>query len=225
MSRKLPHTALQAFLVCLLIIAGVLVLHCSDGSWANSSIDTGVMIMRSAGNQFVIADLDGDRKPDMASVEMGSLRSAKDNYSIRLQFGAGAKMAIGVSAPLGGLQVAARDVNGDDSVDLVLTSKVDAHFIEVLLNDGHGNFSLAAPDSFPNLENDSQAHRIAPPRATTDQDKAVSLRSPLGEEGAPFYRYPPVVSSDWFLDLENAATLLRLAQLRLGRSPPSPITL
>lgn len=102
-----------------------------------------------AGLQFAIADLDGDRGPDMASVEMEKQQASWASYAIRLQFNAGADSYIGVKGPLGGVRLAVRDVNGDDSLDLVLTSVVDRRVIQVLLNDGHGNFSPAEPDANP----------------------------------------------------------------------------
>lgn len=93
--------------------------------------------------QFAIADLDGDRKPDIASVEVDTRRANSTKYLIRLQFAGGNGSHIRVDGPDGGLRLAAQDVNGDDSLDLVLTSAVDRHVIQVLLNDGHGNFSAA----------------------------------------------------------------------------------
>ena len=99
-----------------------------------------------ASMQFAIADLDGDRKPDMASVEVETQQASWTSYAIRLQFGAGTGAYIGVKGPLGGVRLAVRDVNGDDRLDLVLTSVIDRRIVQVLLNDGHGNFSPAEPD-------------------------------------------------------------------------------
>lgn len=99
------------------------------------------------GVQFAIADLDGDRRPDLASVEEERLANST-KYAIRLQFGAGVDAYIGVNGPLGGVRLTIRDVNGDDSLDLVLTSVIDRRVIQVLLNDGHGNFSPAEPGAY-----------------------------------------------------------------------------
>jgi hypothetical protein len=177
------------------------------------------------GAQFVIADLDGDRNPDIALVEMASPSSAKTNYSIRLQFSAGTESTIGVNAPVGGLRVAARDVNGDDNVDLILTSNLDAHFIEVLLNDGHGNFSVAAPGAYANLEDESHVLLNGPAGPVADQTTLASLRSSLGEEGVPGYDCHTVHSSD-SLSLKKDQTAPRqVAHARLGRSPPLLVAL
>jgi hypothetical protein len=177
------------------------------------------------GAQFVIADLDGDRKPDIALVEMANPRSAKTNYSIRLQFGVGTESTIGVNAPLGGLRVAARDVNGDDNVDLILTSNLDARFIEVLLNDGHGNFSVAAPDAYPGLANESHVFLNTPAGPVAGQIAFASVRSSLGEERMPGYDCYTGLSSDSPELTKDQPSPRPVAYARLGRSPPVLVTL
>jgi hypothetical protein len=98
--------------------------------------------------RFTIADLDGDLKPDLATVEIESQRSARTNYSIRVQLSAGTQSAISLNAPMGGLRLSARDVNGDDSLDLIVTSISEARVIAVLLNDGHGRFFVASNNEY-----------------------------------------------------------------------------
>jgi len=55
----------------------------------------------------------------------------------------------------------ARDVNGDDAMDLVVTTAMDSHFVAVLLNDGHGKFTLAKPGAFPSIESDEGIRLVA----------------------------------------------------------------
>jgi hypothetical protein len=212
-----PH--FQFALVCLLCLGVGFSLHHPNRVVQRTS--AGLMQPRPAGPQFVIADLDGDRKPDVASVETASARSANTNYSIRLQFGAGAVSAIGVSAPIGGLQVAARDVNGVDSIDLILTSNLDASFVEVLLNDGHGNFSVADPGAYREVENESNVFLNAPARPVIDQTTLASLRSSFGEEGAPLCDCHAVLPVDSLALAKDQTARQRFAHTRLGRSPPA----
>jgi hypothetical protein len=99
---------------------------------------------------FAIADFDGDRKPDLATVEAHRGNSSNiTRYSIRLQLAAGPAQVFGVIAPAGGLQFVARDVNGDNAVDVLVSTAWMHKQVAVLLNDGHGNFKLADPAAFP----------------------------------------------------------------------------
>lgn len=101
------------------------------------------------GLKFAIADLDGDRRPDLAYVETGRSDVSLTDYWIRLRFTAGRDQRILVVAPTGGLQIVARDVNGDQAPDLVLTTTWLQQPVAILLNDGHGIFSQADPTEFP----------------------------------------------------------------------------
>jgi hypothetical protein len=102
-----------------------------------------------SGPRFAIADLDGDRRPDLAYVETGRSDVSLTDYWIRLQVTAGQGQRILVVAPTGGLQIVARDVNGDHALDLVLTSAWLKRPVAILLNDGHGVFSQVDPSAFP----------------------------------------------------------------------------
>jgi len=213
----------QVALVSLLCLFMGSTFHRSNSALKRSSSRT--LPLRPAEVQFVIADLDGDRKPDLALVELGSQRSAKTNYSIRFRFSAGAESAIGVSAPFGGLRVAARDVNGDDNIDLIVTSNLDESFIEVLLNDGHGNFSVAAPGTYAELENESPVLLNGPAGPLADRTTLASLRSSFGEAHALVYDNHTVPSWDCFSFTKDQTTARQVLHSRLGRSPPLPVAL
>jgi hypothetical protein len=99
-------------------------------------------------SHFAIADFDGDNRPDFATVETGQIGASHARYWIGLQMSAGPHQRIGLTAPVGGLEIASRDVNGDNAPDLVVTAAWFKNPIAVLLNDGHGNFTLTDPASF-----------------------------------------------------------------------------
>jgi hypothetical protein len=106
----------------------------------------------SLGNNsnFAIADFDGDQKPDLATVEVQRSSSSRTTrYSIRFQLTAGIAQVFGVTAPSGGLQIVARDVNGDNTLDVLVTTVLQHEQVAVLLNDGHGKFRLADASEFP----------------------------------------------------------------------------
>jgi hypothetical protein len=176
------------------------------------------------GGRFVFADLDGDQKPDLASVEMQSQSPEATDYSIHLQFSHGSESAIGVRAPFGGLRLAARDVNGDDNLDLILTSNLDASFVEVLLNDGHGNFSVAPPDILKaQSETDLGLRRPAGPQV--GEAILALVRSSLEEALATKSDDHPVLSSAAGPQAGVPKALRSSVRLRLGRSPPAEVFL
>lgn len=193
---------------------------------SGSGQSSGVMNQSHRGGaRFVFADLDGDQKPDLALVEMQSQRSARTTYSIHVKLSEGAESAIGVNAPRGGLQLAARDVNGDDSLDLIVTSNLDSRFIEVLLNDGRGNFSQAALGDFPQLENDSDVFLQVPAEPPLDRATLASIRSSHQEGFLPSCGHDQVLSSDACPEFAAQPPVRRVAPSCSGRSPPPIVVL
>ena len=213
----------QLALACLLWFGLTVVFLSSRAATEHSSATS--VLSHFNGARFVFADLDGDRKPDLALVEMQSQLSNKANYSIRLQLSHGGESAIGVLAPFGGLRIAARDVNGDDNVDLIVTSILDAHFVEVLLNDGRGNFSVAASGDFPEFESETQESLNSPSGPRADQATLLIVRTSFGERAPSGYAYDQDRSMDSCPLAKNRAALRRRARRCFGRSPPLTVSL
>ena len=103
---------------------------------------------------FVIADFDGDHNPDFATVHIDQTFIHLTNYSIHLELSQGLESEIGLTAPSGGLQLITRDVNGDDSLDLVVRTAFSSNLVAVFLNDGHGKFTLAEPEFARSAQNE-----------------------------------------------------------------------
>jgi hypothetical protein len=108
------------------------------------------------GARFAIADFDGDLKPDLATVHVGGSNARTTHYSIRFELSSGPAHSISLIAPSGGLQIVPQDVNGDNIPDLIVSTQWLNRPVAVLLNDGHGNFTLTDPGAFPELMRNSQ---------------------------------------------------------------------
>jgi hypothetical protein len=129
--------------------------------------------------QFAVADFDGDEQPDCAAVKVGSSSDTRGRYWIEFQLSTGVRESIGVTGPKGGLQLSARDVNGDSYLDVVISTLWLHQPVAVLLNDGHGNFELTEPAAFPNLIWDVRAEWSCVPgpfRETTIMGLAQSTQ-------------------------------------------------
>ncbi|MGA8221674.1 MAG: hypothetical protein WB780_08470 [Candidatus Acidiferrales bacterium] len=99
--------------------------------------------------QFAIEDFDGDLRPDIASIQAGQSGLPRTDYWIQLELSAAGRQFIRVAGPAGGLEIEARDVNGDRAIDLVLVTAWRRQPVAILLNDGHGVFSRVEPAAFP----------------------------------------------------------------------------
>jgi hypothetical protein len=181
-------------------------------------------VTSSAGvnSPFAIADFDGDRKPDLATVEVERVDSSSNmRYSIRFQLSAGIAQAIGVTAPAGGLHIVPRDVNGDHALDLLVSTAWLHQPVAVLLNDGHGNFTLSDPTAFLGVIWDPESSWTLTSVEIRDaaaailsrnfsgnswQSDGVSLPRQLPGLLASFVSHPPVFSVVFFV---------------LGRAPPA----
>ena len=113
---------------------------------------------RIATGYYVIADFDGDRLPDVATVRAERSSQPFTSYSIDLKLSGSADSALQLVAPRGGLEILARDVNGDAFTDLIIITATDSRLIAVLVNDGHGKFALANPRQFPGIAEQPNSH-------------------------------------------------------------------
>jgi hypothetical protein len=118
--------------------------------------------------QFAFADFDGDRIPDSAILESDAGFCGKTNYSIQLGLSAVGHKAIRLIAPAGGLLIEARDVNGDNALDLVLSTAWSREPVAVFLNDGHGDFSRVDPGEFPHALSESNSNRLSTSQPVAD---------------------------------------------------------
>lgn len=172
--RSIPRNAARSplgWLICLLLLG----LHGGSPAASQKPQASPVRYLgHSFGSRlpFAAADLDGDNRPDLAHVETGARVADGVNYQIQLQLSSTVNHAIQVTGPLGGLAIEARDVNGDNAVDLVVSSAYFGRPVAVFLNDGHGSFSQAAPGAFPAAFSSAGAFQ---PLVSTDLSGAEGL--------------------------------------------------
>jgi len=169
---------------------------------------------------FAIADFDGDHQPDLASIETGKARSSLDgDYWIQLRLSKSGPQWIRLVAPLGGLMIEARDVNGDAAIDLVLATAWLRQPVAVLLNDGRGGFSRQSPALFRVAFSDSKGQVFQLPSGAVDAvgispESASALQQPALDHGGlnpsagPWALQSPLVISQFLLSCNP------------GRAPP-----
>jgi hypothetical protein len=144
------------------------------GNAASTAPQTWPVPSTQATSQFAIADFDGDHRPDLATVQIGHSDSWDTQYWIALQLSSGTRQTLGITAPTGGLRITSRDVNGDDFLDIVVTTAWTNRPVAVLLNDGQGNFRVLDPSAFSAAFTTSEQSCGAP----TDEVKDASAVLP-----------------------------------------------
>src|SRR5260370_6599060 len=100
-------------------------------------------------SQFAIADFDGDRRPDLATVHVAQSSSGDTHYWIAFQLSGGSRQTLGITAPIGGLQLTSRDVNGDHFLHVIITTASTEQPVAVFLNDCRGNLGPSSPSASP----------------------------------------------------------------------------
>jgi hypothetical protein len=167
---------------------------------------------------ITIADFDGDSRPDLASVETGQSGSHNTRYWIAFHLTAGAGQMVGITAPIGGLHLASRDVNGDSFPDVVVTTAWTNQPVAILLNDGLGNFTTSNPSEFQSAFADPTGSWSA---ASNIEDAFAVLpsRCNLGD-CLPKDALPPPATA-WLPVARTSATSFLGAVLpSMGRAPP-----
>jgi hypothetical protein len=208
----------------LFLLFSLLLFSLAGHSTANAAeTETGRVTAAGPGLRFAIADFDGDLRPDLATIRAARSVSGASSYWIQLQLSAAGRQSIQVDAPAGGLSIEARDVNGDLAVDLVLTTVGFGRPIGILLNDGHGRFSLTAPTVFPGAFSKSNTSWVSGLNLATE---AVGVPS---QSGASAYAW----KSD-FLRGRSPAKFIPLPAAgfpvspflfsQAGRAPPSAVS-
>ena len=168
---------------------------------------------------FAIADFDGDSRPDLATVETGLIGASHARYWIGFRMSAGSRQMIGVNGPVGGLEIASRDVNGDNFIDLVVSAAWLKSPIAVLVNDGHGNFTVRDPAAF-SAALTNPGHTLDSP-SRQDPEFAIVASSRGASDLAVDERAASALEhSEKFLSGDSLRIDLPLLVCSSGRAPP-----
>lgn len=172
-------------------------------------------------SQFAIADFDGDRRPDLATVQAGRSSSPDTRYWIVFQLARGPRRTLGITAPTGGLQVTSGDANGDSFLDVIVTTAWTNRPVAVLLNDGQGNFRASSPSIFPGAFSASEESWACSNDEVKDAAGVLLSRYPAGNcPESDRFSSPRTVTG--LLVLRTSRNLLSSAVVSfLGRAPPS----
>src|SRR5579863_7472900 len=174
---------------------------------------------------LTIGDFDGDQLPDLVTADIGQHTASHTVYKIAIELSSGARSTLNLAAPEGGLQLTSRDVNGDDLLDVVVTTAWTSRPVAVLLNDGQGNFTELSPDQFPGVFPDSNSTLGATSREIRDslgallpRYESVAFKTVAVQDSLYLAR---LQIPDWF-----CFSLSSRIGASLGRAPPvSPLSL
>jgi hypothetical protein len=218
-----PHIR-RSCALCRMIVLLLLGILCSAPSLLAGVSNYFPQHPRIATAHFAIADFDGDQRPDLATVRAERTSQPFSSYSIHLKFSGSPDAALNLIAPGGGLEIVARDVNGDAFTDLVVITATDSRLVAVLVNDGHGKFTVAKPAAFPGIGQQSNSFVFPPDTFAANQSSLPPTRGNFGAEAlhAGLYRAP--ANEDQLLSAAPFPVSLIFLRSRFGRSPPASAT-
>jgi|SRR5579863_3337593 len=171
---------------------------------------------------LTIGDFDGDQRPDLVTADTGQHIASRTVYKIAIELSSGARSTLNLAAPEGGLQLSSRDVNGDDFLDVVVTTAWTSQPVAVLLNDGQGNFEELSPEQFPGVFPDCSATIGA-----TSNEIRDSLGAVLPRYETIAFRPLRLLDSVYRarLQIPESFCFSRVSRIGpfLGRAPPAPL--
>jgi hypothetical protein len=148
MNRSNSYSSGQASKYALLLFAVCWFALPASAYGATQGGDVATHLLR-AGTPAV-ADLDGDHQPDLASGINTGHTSAGYSYRVDLDLSGNPdrKSFSVLSQEPNGLNIQAIDVDGDQDLDLVITSRWSMQPIGVWINDGSGSFTPGDLDQY-----------------------------------------------------------------------------
>jgi hypothetical protein len=89
---------------------------------------------------WVLSDLNGDQRADLATARSGSHDSKGYAQEVRISLGAFQQTSFQFSSPGARIELSSRDIDGDEDRDLVILEPISREPIGVWINNGAGLF-------------------------------------------------------------------------------------
>jgi hypothetical protein len=173
-----------------------------------------------AASHFTIADFDGDNRPDFASVQVGQSSLQSTRYWIAFQLSGRSGQTVSLMAPDGGLRITARDVNGDNFPDVVITTLWTNKPVAILLNDGLGNFTAANSSAFQSAFAAPETSCTSATDEIRDATALLDSRSIPGDRGAESGSLSRMSTSGLLSPKSCSDPLTPSVSVFSGRAPP-----
>jgi hypothetical protein len=168
-----------------------------------------------------VADLDGDLQPDVATVRVEGIGPVITQYRIELKLSAGLSGAIAVNAPFGGLLVTPRDVDGDNDLDLIVTTRRLHLPVGIWINNGRGQFSAANPAAYPKTIWDPLPEWIRVPTPHADFAVLVRTQAETAVCGAGSELALPIQAPGWIARASCSPPFSAIHLQQPARAPPT----
>ena len=149
---------------------------------------------------WVLADLNGDQKVDLATAQTGSHDARGYAQEVRVTLGAFKQTSFHFLSPGATVQLSSQDVDGDDDGDLVVFEPLSSQPIGVWINDGAGSFHEGNLADFKKLwsEHPGPAWRanIQQPALAAISEERIQPLTPPAAAAAPEVVSPNRISQN-----------------------------
>jgi hypothetical protein len=189
-----------------------------------SSIDLR-QVDTTLGAGWILADLDHDGKPDIASGHRVSHNADGYLYQIELRLSTEDRRRTGLvtlsHTDALGLQISAIDIDGDKDLDLVIGGRFTATHSNVFLNDGNGRFVESPADRFSPFISQAGLASLTTGAFSASRAAVVQPHRRLLAGLPEFSHSPSLLVHDFEFDQSSEFSTRSIVDANRLRAPPS----